>query len=88
VRVPSVQEDKAITAAARNDQDALPPTPTPLKAMVTLKNLRGRPQSENKKQWVSARAKSPMPGRSTLMTRAPKSASCRVQNGAAIACSP
>src|SRR6478735_5350559 len=34
-----------------------------------------------------ARAKSPTPGRSILMTRAPRSASCRVQNGAAIACS-
>src|SRR5690242_19946470 len=33
------------------------------------------------------RAKSPSPGRSTLMTRAPRSASCRVQNGAATACS-
>src|ERR1700739_3216192 len=28
-----------------------------------------------------------MPGRSTLMTRAPRSASCRVAKGAAIACS-
>ncbi len=34
-----------------------------------------------------ALAKSPAPGRSTLMTRAPKSASWRVQKGAAIACS-
>ena len=33
------------------------------------------------------RAKSPTPGRSILMTRAPRSASCRVANGAAIACS-
>src|SRR5438876_5391116 len=33
------------------------------------------------------RAKSPTPGRSTLMTRAPRSASWRVANGAAIACS-
>ena len=33
------------------------------------------------------RAKSPSPGRSTLITRAPRSASCRVQNGAATACS-
>src|SRR6266446_4612598 len=34
-----------------------------------------------------ARAKSPTPGRSILMTRAPRSASCRVANGAATACS-
>jgi hypothetical protein len=33
------------------------------------------------------RAKSPAPGRSILITRAPRSASWRVQNGAAIACS-
>src|SRR3954469_20784315 len=33
------------------------------------------------------RAKSPVPGRSILMTRAPRSASWRVANGAAIACS-
>ena len=34
-----------------------------------------------------ARAKSPPSRRSTLMTRAPRSASCRVANGAATACS-
>src|SRR6478672_1189081 len=34
-----------------------------------------------------ARAKSPTPGRSILITRAPRSASWRVQKGAAIACS-
>src|ERR1700675_4696503 len=33
------------------------------------------------------RAKSPAPGRSILITRAPRSASWRVANGAAIACS-
>ena len=55
VRMPSVQEDKAITAAARSDPDAQPLTPTQLKAMVTLKSLRGRPKSANKKQLVSVR---------------------------------
>ena len=55
VRMPSVQEDKAITAAARSNPDAQPLTPTQLKAMVPLKNLRGRPKSENKKQLVSVR---------------------------------
>ena len=34
-----------------------------------------------------ARAKSPTPGLSTLITLAPRSASCLVQNGAAMACS-
>lgn len=51
VRMPSVQEDKAITAAARSDPDAQPLTPTQLKAMVPLKSLRGRPKSENKNNW-------------------------------------
>ncbi len=55
VRMPSVEEDKAITAAARNDPDAQPLTLTQLKAMVPLKSLRGRPKSENKKQLVSVR---------------------------------
>lgn len=55
VRMPSIQEDQAITAAARSDPDAQPLTPTQLKAMVPLKSLRGRPKSENKKQLVSVR---------------------------------
>ncbi len=55
VRMPSEEEDKAITAAARLDPDAQPLTPTQLKAMVPLKSLRGRPKSENKKQLVSVR---------------------------------
>lgn len=55
VRMPSVQENKAITAAARSDPDAQPLTLTQLKAMVPLKSLRGRPKSENKKQLVSVR---------------------------------
>ncbi|MBP8148284.1 MAG: hypothetical protein KAY21_01020 [Limnohabitans sp.] len=47
--MPSVQEDQTITAAARSNPDAQPPTPTPtqLKAMVPLKSLRGWPKSEN-----------------------------------------
>ena len=55
VRMSSVQEDKAITAAARSDPHAQPLTPTQLQAMVPLKSLRGRPKSENKKQLVSVR---------------------------------
>jgi len=55
VRMPSVQEDKAITAAAKSDPDAQPLTPTQLKNMVPLKSLRGRPKSENKKLLVSVR---------------------------------
>ena len=55
VRMPTAAEDKAITAAAKNDPDAQPLTPTQLKAMVPLRSLRGRPKSESKKLLVSVR---------------------------------
>ena len=55
VRMPTAEEDKAITAAARSDPDAQPLTPKQLKATVPLKALRGRPKSENKKLLVSVR---------------------------------
>jgi uncharacterized protein (DUF4415 family) len=53
--MPTVQEDKAITAAARKDPDAQPLTPRQLKAMVPIRALRGRPKSANKKLLVSVR---------------------------------
>lgn len=55
VRMPTVEEDRAITAAAKSDPDAQPLTPRQLDAMVPLKALRGRPKSENKKLLVSVR---------------------------------
>jgi len=55
VRMPSFEEDRAITAAAKSDPDAQPLTPRQLKAMVPIKALRGRPRSESKKQLVSVR---------------------------------
>ena len=55
VRMPTVQEEKAITAAARSDPDAPQLTPAQLKVMVPIKALRGRPRSDNKKQLVSVR---------------------------------
>ncbi len=55
IRVPTAEEDKAITTAAKSDPDAQPLTPKQLKAMVPLKTLRGRPKSENKKLLVSVR---------------------------------
>ena len=55
IRMPTAEEDKAITAAARSDPDAQPLTPTQLKAMVPIRALRGRPKSENKKLLVSVR---------------------------------
>ena len=55
VVMPSVAEDKLITAAAKADPDAQPLTPTQLQAMVPLKSLRGRPKSDSKKLLVSVR---------------------------------
>ena len=55
VRMPTTEEDKAITAAARNDPDAQPLTSKQLKTMVPLRSLRGRPKSESKKLLVSVR---------------------------------
>lgn len=53
--MPSTKEDKAITAAAKDDPDAKPLTPQQLKSMVPIRALRGRPRSENKKLLVSVR---------------------------------
>ena len=53
--MPTSQEDKVITAAARADPDAQPLTPTQLRGMVPLRTLRGRPKSESPKQLVSVR---------------------------------
>jgi len=53
--MPTAEEDKAITAAAKNDPDAQPLTSKQLKAMVPIRALRGRPRSENKKLLVSVR---------------------------------
>lgn len=55
VAMPTAEEDKAITAAARSDPDAQPLTPKQLKSMVPLRTLRGRPKSDNKKLLVSVR---------------------------------
>ena len=53
--VPTVAEDKAITAAAKADPDAQPLTPKQLQGMVPMKAVRGRPKSENRKLLVSVR---------------------------------
>jgi len=55
VRLPTLEEDRAITTAAKSDPDAQPLTPKQLTAMVPLKALRGRPKSEKKKLLVSVR---------------------------------
>ena len=53
--MPTVEENRKIVAAAKQDPDAKPLTAAQLKAMVPLKTVRGRPKSENKKQLVSVR---------------------------------
>ena len=55
ILMPTAEEDKAITAAAKSDPDVQPLTPKQLKAMVPIRVLRGRPRSENKKLLVSVR---------------------------------
>src|SRR3989337_356259 len=55
VAMPSAQEDKVITAAAKADPDAQPLTPKQLKSMVPMRALRGRPKSASTKQLVSVR---------------------------------
>ena len=53
--IPTVEEDKAITAAAKADPDAQPLTPSQLNSMVPVRALRGRPKSSNAKLLVSVR---------------------------------
>jgi uncharacterized protein (DUF4415 family) len=55
VAMPTVEEDRAITAAAKSDPDAQPLTPKQLLSMVPLRALRGRPKAKSKKQLVSIR---------------------------------
>ena len=43
--IPTLQEDKAITAAAKGDPDARPLTPQQLKAMVPLRMRRASAKS-------------------------------------------
>lgn len=55
VRMPSVEEDKGVVAAARSDPDAQPLTPAQLKKMVPLKKILGRPVTGTRKVLLSVR---------------------------------
>lgn len=55
IQMPSLAEDRRITAAAKADPDALPLTARQLAAMVPATALRGRPPSPHSKQLVSVR---------------------------------
>ena len=52
IRMPTVEEDRAIRKAAKADPDAQPLTDAQLRAMVPL---RGRPKSAKRKMLVSVR---------------------------------
>jgi uncharacterized protein (DUF4415 family) len=55
LKIPSLEEDQLITAAAESDPDALPLTDDQMNAMVPMSVVRGRPKLANKKQLVSIR---------------------------------
>jgi uncharacterized protein (DUF4415 family) len=55
LKMPTIEEDASITAAAESDPDALPLTDRQMSEMVPLRVLRGRPKLANKKQLVSIR---------------------------------
>jgi uncharacterized protein (DUF4415 family) len=55
LKMPTLEEDQLITAAAVSDPDALPLTDEQMSAMVPIRVLRGRPKLPNKKQLVSIR---------------------------------
>jgi uncharacterized protein (DUF4415 family) len=55
LKMPTLEEDYLITAAAESDPDALPLTDEQMRAMVPMRVLRGRPKLANKKHLVSIR---------------------------------
>ncbi len=55
IEMPSVEENRKITAQAKADPQAQPLTRAQLKAMVPLRSVRGRPRSENPKLLLSVR---------------------------------
>ena len=55
VAIPTVEEDRAITAAAKADPDAQPLKPSQLQAMIPMQAVRGRPKLVNAKLLVSVR---------------------------------
>ena len=55
LKMPTLEEDQLITAAAESDPDALPLTDEQMSAMVPIRVLRGHPKLEKKKQLVSIR---------------------------------
>jgi uncharacterized protein (DUF4415 family) len=55
LKMPTLEEDQLISAAAESEPDALPLTDDQISAMVPMPVLRGRPELANEKQLVSIR---------------------------------
>ena len=55
LKMPTLEEDQLITAAAESDPDALPLTDEQMSEMAPVRVLRGRPKVANKKKLVSIR---------------------------------
>ena len=55
LKMPTLEEDQLITAAAESDPDALPLTDEQMSTMVPIRVPRGRPKLASKKQLVSIR---------------------------------
>ena len=55
MKMPTLEDDQLITAAAESDPDALPLTDERTGAMVPMRKVRGRSELANKKQLISIR---------------------------------
>lgn len=55
ILIPPVKDNAKIVAAAKADPDAKPMTKAQLDALVSIRRVRGRPKSENKKLLLSVR---------------------------------
>ena len=55
VALPTVEEDREITAAAKADPDAQPLKPSQLQSMIPMQAVCGRPKLANAKLLVSVR---------------------------------
>ncbi|MBK9441706.1 MAG: BrnA antitoxin family protein [Comamonadaceae bacterium] len=55
ILMPSVEDNAKIVAAAKADPDAQPMTKTQLDGLVSIRTVRGRPKSDNKKLLLSVR---------------------------------
>jgi hypothetical protein len=52
MKMPTLEEDQLITAAADSDPNILPLTDEQMSAMVSMRKVRGRPKLATKKELV------------------------------------